>query len=69
MWFIKKISASSGVDQYGLTLDDYVDNINLELDIETVKVYFERWIKLCVSNKQKDYFTNVKNKRKKQLGV
>jgi hypothetical protein len=29
-------------DEHGLTLDDYIDNINMEEDIETVKVYFER---------------------------
>lgn len=29
-------------DEHGLTLDDYIDNINTEDDIETIKVYFTR---------------------------
>lgn len=29
-------------DEHGLTLDDYIDNINMEDNIDTVKVYFER---------------------------
>lgn len=56
-------------DEHWLTLDDYVDNINMEEDIETIKVYFTRWLALCVSDKQKDFFTSVKDKRKKQLGL
>jgi hypothetical protein len=55
-------------DEHGLTLDDYIDNINMEADIETVKVYFERWLKLCTTEKQASFFTSVKDKRKKQLG-
>ena len=55
-------------DEHGLTLDDYIDNINMEADIETVKVYFERWLKLCTTEKQSAFFTSVKDKRKKQLG-
>lgn len=69
MWFIKKPSVASRVDQYRLTLDDYVENMEMEYDIEMLKVYFERWLKLCVSDKQKDFFTSVKDKRKKQLGL
>ncbi len=56
-------------DEHGLTLDDYVDNINMEEDIEVIKTYFTRWLALCVSDKQKDFFTSVKDKRKKQLGL
>jgi len=55
-------------DEHGLTLDDYIDNINMEEDIETVKVYFERWLKLCTTEKQASFFTSVKDKRKKALG-
>jgi hypothetical protein len=29
-------------DEHGLTLDDYIDNLNMEENIDTVKVYFER---------------------------
>lgn len=29
-------------DEHGLTLDDYIDNINMETDVETIKVYFTR---------------------------
>lgn len=56
-------------DEHGLTLDDYVDNINMEEDIEVIKTYFTRWLALCVSDEQKDFFTSVKDKRKKQLGL
>lgn len=56
-------------DEHGLTLDDYIDNINMETDVETIKVYFTRWMALCISDKQKLSFTDVKNKRKKQLGL
>lgn len=56
-------------DEHWLTLDDYVDNINMEEDIETIKLYFTRWLALCVSDRQKDFFTSVKDKRKKQLGL
>ena len=55
-------------DEHWLTLDDYIDNINMEADIETVKVYFERWLKLCSTEKQASFFTSVKDKRKKALG-
>ena len=56
-------------DEHGLTLDDYIDNINMETDVETIKVYFTRWMALCTSDKQKQSFTEVKDKRKKQLGL
>jgi hypothetical protein len=29
-------------DEHGLTLDDYIENINMEDNIDTVRVYFER---------------------------
>jgi len=56
-------------DSYGLTLDDYIDNINMESDTETIKLYFTRWLELCTTEKQKDFFVSVKDKRKKELGV
>lgn len=56
-------------DEYGLTLDDYIDNINMESDTETIKLYFTRWLELCTTEKQKDFFVSIKDKRKKQLGV
>lgn len=56
-------------DEYGLTLDDYIDSINMESDTETIKLYFTRWLELCTTEKQKDFFVSIKDKRKKQLGV
>jgi hypothetical protein len=56
-------------DEHGLTLDDYIDNINMEDNIDTVKVYFERWLKLCTTEKQTAFFSSVKDKRKKELGL
>lgn len=60
---------SRKADEYGLTLDDYIENINMESDTETIKLYFTRWLELCTTEKQKDFFVSVKDKRKKQLGV
>lgn len=54
-------------DEHGLTLDDYIENINMEDNIDTVKVYFERWLKLCTTEKQASFFTSVKDKKKKAL--
>ncbi len=54
-------------DEHGLTLDDYIENINMEDNIDTVRVYFERWLKLCTTEKQATFFTSVKDKRKKAL--
>jgi len=63
-----RTSYTKKTDEHGLTLDDYIENINMEEDIETVKVYFERWLKLCTTEKQAMFFTGVKDKRKKALG-
>jgi hypothetical protein len=41
----------------------------MEENIDTVKVYFERWLKLCTTEKQTAFFSSVKNKRKKELGL
>lgn len=56
-------------DEHWLTLDDYIDNINMETDTETIKLYFTRWLELCTTEKQKDFFVSIKDKRKKQLWV
>jgi hypothetical protein len=39
----------------------------MEDNIDTVRVYFERWLKLCTTEKQATFFTSVKDKRKKAL--
>lgn len=64
---VEKTTYQQKSDEHWLTLDDYVENIKMEDNIDTVKIYFERWLKLCVSDKQKSFFTSVKDNRKKQL--
>ena len=54
-------------DVFWLTLDDYIDSIRMETDWEHLKTLFQRGLKLCISEKQSDFFTSIKDKRKKEL--
>lgn len=54
-------------DEDWLTLDDYIDSIKMEKDWEHVKTLYFKWLKLCTTDKQADFFTGIKDKRKKEL--
>ena len=54
-------------DEFGLDLDDYIASIAMEKDSESLKLLYIRWLKLCISEKQKDFFTSIKDKQKKVL--
>lgn len=54
-------------DEFGLDLDDYIASIPMEKDWESLKLLYTRWLKLCISDKQADFFTSIKDKQKKVL--
>lgn len=56
-------------DEFWLNLDDYIASMAMEKDSESLKVLYTRGLKLCISEKQKDYFTWLKDKQKKVLGI
>ncbi len=56
-------------DEHWLDLDDYIASIAMEKDSESLKLLYVRGLKLCISEKQKDFFTSLKDKQKKVLGI
>ena len=56
-------------DEFGLDLDDYIASIAMEKDSESLKLLYTRGLKLCISEKQKDFFTSLKDKQKKVLWI
>lgn len=56
-------------DEFWLDLDDYIASMAMEKDSESLKLLYTRGLKLCISEKQKDYFTSLKDKQKKVLGI
>lgn len=54
-------------DEYWMDLDDYIDSMKMEKDPEHLKTLYFRWLPLCTTDKQADFYTSIKDKCKKDL--
>jgi hypothetical protein len=50
-----------------MDLDDYIDSMKMEKDPEHLKTLYFRWLPLCTTDKQADFYTSIKDKCKKDL--